>query len=102
MQAIVRGCRPPRVGRSPSSSSRSSGSAAARSPLPSNSRPRLPMEASLTRASPGWPTEPQKRWRLLSVSRDISSASRSSGSAAARSPLACSSRPRQVTELSVL
>eukprot|EP00964_Phaeocystis_antarctica_P161599 scaffold133458_cov96-Phaeocystis_antarctica.AAC.1 len=40
-------------------------------------------------------------WRLPSVARDTSSASRCSGSAAARSPLACNSLPKLQMELSV-
>eukprot|EP00964_Phaeocystis_antarctica_P031169 scaffold17644_cov54-Phaeocystis_antarctica.AAC.2 len=44
MELSVRGCRLPKISRFTSSTTCNSGSAAARSPLASNSRPRLPME----------------------------------------------------------
>ena len=86
MEASVSGCPLPRVARSPSTASRSSGSAAARSPLAHSSRPRMLMEASVSGC------------HLPRVSRRPYSASRYSGLAEARSPLACCSRPRLLME----
>eukprot|EP00964_Phaeocystis_antarctica_P078380 scaffold48758_cov61-Phaeocystis_antarctica.AAC.8 len=89
MAVSVSGCRSPSVSRIPSSASRSSGSAAARSPLAFNTRPRLPMEMSVLGC------------RSPSVSRNPSSASLDSGSAAAKLPLAFNSKPRLLMEPSV-
>eukprot|EP00964_Phaeocystis_antarctica_P113378 scaffold77420_cov63-Phaeocystis_antarctica.AAC.3 len=90
MEISVCGCRSPRVSRHTFSASRSSGSAAARSPLACSSPPKLLMEVSVCGC------------RSPRVSRHTFSASRSSGSAAARSPLACSSPPKLLMEVSVL
>eukprot|EP00964_Phaeocystis_antarctica_P042743 scaffold24508_cov66-Phaeocystis_antarctica.AAC.4 len=89
MELSVSGCPMLSVARRPSRASRSSGSAAARSPLARNSTPRLLIELSVCGC------------RLPSASRRTSNASYISGSAASRSPLACSSRPRLLLEVSV-
>ena len=72
MEMSVSGCRLPRVSRRPSSTSRNSGSAAARSPLTFSRMLRLLIELSVFRC------------RLPRISRRPSSASRCSGAAAQR------------------